>query len=147
MKTKWSYFLLTFLGFIILSNTSLTQQNESSRLKNLCENKFDWLISKQTDSLNNLLDDRLLYIHSNGLIETKEDVIDHLLTGKLIYLQVDLDDLTVRISGSTGLVTGTGLFHGKMDGKEFAAKLLFTEVYIKENQQWQLISRHANKLP
>ncbi len=147
MKTKWNYFLLTVFGFLLLGNSLLAQQNESSLLKKLCASKFEWLIDKQTDSLSQLLDNRLLYIHSNGLIESKDDVIEHIVSGKLVYLDVELGELTVRLAESTGLVTGTGVFHGKIDGKEFTAKLLFTEVYIREHQHWKLISRHANKMP
>jgi hypothetical protein len=55
--------------------------------------------------------------------------------------------MEVRAYGTTAVVTGKGTFTGTNTGEPFVVNLLFTEVYILKNKIWQLVSRHANKMP
>lgn len=108
--------------------------------------KFDWLISKQYDSLTEILDENLQYIHSNGWIESKEDMIENIKIGKLNYKDVDVSEVKVRVTKNTAILTGKGVFFVTMDSKDLEIKLLYSEVYSKKKGKWLLIHRHANKL-
>lgn len=137
--------LLVFLS--LLSGPSIAQSKKELAVLKLSNKKFDWLINKQTDSLEIVLDDGVQYIHSNGLIQSKQDVIDDLQSGKLVYKHVVVKDAHVRWYASTAIITGTGRFAGIVNGSHFEVDLLYTEVYVFKNKKWQLASRHANKLP
>ena len=108
--------------------------------------KFDWLISKQYDSLSALFNDNIEYIHSNGWIENKTEIIADLKSGKLNYKRVDVSEAKVRLSKNVAILTGKGVFFITMDNKDLEIKLLYSEVYIKEKGKWLLTHRHANKL-
>lgn len=112
----------------------------------LSKNKFLWMVSGKLDSLENILDDRLKYIHSNGWTQTKKEVMQDLKNGKLVYKNISVDDMEVRVYESAAVVTGKGKFSGTMNSKPFEMDLLYTEVYILKMNQWLLVSRHANKL-
>ncbi|MCK6616709.1 MAG: nuclear transport factor 2 family protein [Cyclobacteriaceae bacterium] len=132
---------------IILSQDVSGQINDQKEVLWLFHKKFEWLKNHQFDSLRWMLDDNLMYIHSNGWVETKADVIDDLKTGKLVYRKVDIMEASVRLYENTAIVTGKGAFAGVNSGAEFSLNLLFTEVYIKKGGRWLLASRHANRLP
>lgn len=126
---------------------SLLAQTASERaLLDLHQRKFKWLSSKQYDSLNQVLDERLQYIHSNGWMETKQQVIDDLKSGKLNYVNIEVKEAIARVYGNTGVVTGKGLFSVQMDGKPLEISLYYTEVYVLEMKHWKLVSRHACRL-
>lgn len=132
---------------VLTADCAFAQSKTEQNILNLAKRKFDWLIQKQRDSLDRLLDDRLMYIHSNGWVQSKQEVIDDMLSGKLIYKQTDLKELKVRLYGNTAVVTGTGRFVGSREANEFDLSLSFTEVYVKKGNRWLLVSRHSNRLP
>jgi hypothetical protein len=139
---------VVFLVIAILVSDSVFAQSKAEQyVLNLSKRKFDWLIQKQRDSLDLLLDDRLMYIHSNGWSQSKTEVFDDMQSGKLIYKQIDIDATQVRLYGNTAIVTGTGRFQGSREDKEFDLPLSYTEVYVKHGKRWLLVSRHSNRLP
>lgn len=146
MKRFYKPFVLSFFCFLFFAGSVKAQRSEADLLKHLCAIKFEWQIDRQTDSLSKILHDSLLYIHSNGLIESKSDVIHNIETAELVYKKIELGALTVRFAASTALITGSGLFTGRIGHHDFSVGLLFTEVYVKQPDGWKLISRHANKL-
>jgi hypothetical protein len=131
---------------LFLSIFAMSQNNDQQAVADLSLRKIDWLVHQQTDSLQMLLHDELLYIHSNGLVETKQEMLQNNQSGELTYISVKTDSLQVRMINSTAIVTGEGLFNGVINETRFEARLLFTEVYIRQNDAWKLISRHANQL-
>lgn len=124
------------------------QQKGAAEVDRLHRQKFTWLISKNYDSLNWLMDDRAKYIHSNGWIQTKQEVIDDLKSNKLNYTAVSITESDVVFYGTeVAIVTGKGTFKGLMPDKtEFKLNLLYSEVYVRYKKQWWLTSRLATKI-
>jgi hypothetical protein len=118
-------------------------EKESQLLIDLHKKKFSWLVDKNYDSLQVLLDEKLLYIHSNGLTETKADVFSNLKSEVISYTRSDVTEAQVRFFGNSAVITGKGAFAGKARGTPFELNLVYTEVYSKVNNKWRLVSRHA----
>ena len=131
---------------VLVSDSVCAQSKAEQYVLNLSKRKFDWLIQKQRDSLDLLLDDRLMYIHSNGWSQSKQEVFADMQSGKLIYKQIELKETHVRLYENAAVVTGTGRFMGSREGNEFDLTLSYTEVYVKKGSNWLLVSRHANRL-
>ena len=136
-------------GLWMLTATGLAQAptREEQSILDLSRRKFDWLISKQSDSLAAMLDDRVQYIHSNGWIQNKKEVVEDLKAGKLNYIKVTIQEATARLYATTAIVTGLGIFEGITEDKPFSLNLRYTEVYLKSGSHWKLVLRHANKMP
>ena len=138
--------LLVSLSCFFSIFVSAQEINQEKYLLDLSKRKFDWMVAKQLDSLSMILDEKVLYIHSNGLIQKKEEMLESFKTGSLFLDSVKIMDAAVRMFGTTAIITGKGNFYGSMRGTPFQSILLYTEVYVNENQHWKLVSRHANKL-
>ena len=136
--------LSLFIGFQFFSQTK--KEKIEQNIITLHKKKFDWLISKQYDSLAALFSENVEYIHSNGWIENKTDIIADLKSGKLNYKRVDVSEAKVRLSKNVAILTRKGVFFVTMDNKDIEIKLLYSEIYIKEKGKWLLTHRHANKL-
>jgi len=134
--------------FLFASSIVSAQQiGKENYLLDLSKRKFAWMVEKQLDSLSLLLDKDMLYIHSNGLIQTKEEMINDFKLGSLLLDSVKVMEADVRMFDSTAIITGKGIFSGTLKTTPFQTNLLYTEVYINENKKWKLVTRHANKLP
>jgi hypothetical protein len=132
---------------LLIPAMALAQKDESEQVNRLYRKKFNWLIQKNYDSLLWLLDERVQYIHSNGWIQTKQEVIDDLKTEKLVYSDVQVHESAVRVYPNTAIVTGKGTFSGRMPDKTpFTVQLLYTEIYVKAKGQWKLAHRQATRL-
>ena len=140
---------ILFLVLCIITATTFAQTSsrEEKAILDLSKKKFDWLIAKQSDSLEYLLDDRAQYIHSSGWIQNKKEVVEDLASGRLNYNKVTIKEASARLYNTTAIVTGLGTLEGINDGKPFSLDLRYTEVYIKNGNHWKLVLRHANRMP
>ena len=145
MKHFLFLLLLTAAGTATAQKAKEESATEKFVLK-LHEAKFRWMVNKRLDSLNNLLDERVQYVHSNGWVQNKKEVIEDIRLGKLVMNKVTVTDATARVYKGFVIVNGKGIFSVIMDGKPLDISLLYTEVYAKRQNGWLLVSRHANKL-
>lgn len=142
------FLLIFFLLFSVVALAQKTKEESATEkfVLKLHEAKFRWMVQKKLDSLNSILDDRIQYVHSNGWIQTKKEVIDDIRSGKLTMKKVTVSEASARVYKGFVIVTGKGIFNVMMEGKPVDISLLYTEVYAKRANGWLLVSRHANKL-
>lgn len=112
----------------------------------LHQKKIDFMISKQFDSLSLILDADLKYIHSNGWVESKEDLLANLKSDKLVYKQVLVSETKVTLTNHVAIVSGKGLFSVILENQTLEIPLMYSEIYVKKKGKWLLLHRHANKL-
>ena len=133
--------------FVFNSIISFSQSKEADAVNQLHKKKFGWMINKKYDSLDLVLDPQIKFIHSNGWIQSKTEMINDLKSGKLNYTNIDVRESSARLFNQTVVITGKGTFKGLMpDKSEFDINLLYTEVYVKTKKQWRLVSRQATKI-
>lgn len=138
---------ITCIVALIFLSRFAYAQGDAGAVDQLHKRKFVWLIQKQYDSLEIFLDNNLHYLHSNGWIQTKRDVIDDLKKGKPVYDNIQVEESAVALYPGCAIVTGKGTFRGRQaDQTEFNIRLLYTEVYIKSKKKWLLAHRQATKL-
>lgn len=130
----------------LLTSFAVLAQSEAAKVDALHKQKFEWLINNNIDSITYLLGDKVSYIHSNGWIQNREEVLNDMKSGKLQYKSIVVEESSVNLIEQTAIVTGKATFAGKMNNIDFSVKLLYTEVYVKVGNRWRLISRHACKL-
>lgn len=137
-------YLLIFL-LLIFIHPSFSQSKDDEEVISLSKRKFKWMVDKNIDSLEMILDERLSYIHSNGWIQTKKDFLND-FSHKLIYHEISVSEMKVHTYRKSAVITGKGHFSVTMDGNLIGVDLLFTEVYVRTGGKWKLVSRHANRL-
>ena len=137
------YILLLLFAFTC---TVMFGQSADPVIRDLSQKKFQWMVSGRLDSLAAMLDERLVFIHSNGLMQDKTAVIDDIKNKKLVFHSIVAHPLEVRLYEDSAILTGRGKFEGINDQKPFSVELLYTEVYVKSKGRWFLASRHANKI-
>jgi Domain of unknown function (DUF4440) len=136
---------LMVILFAFVWITALSQSRQEQEVLQLSKRKFAWLIGKNYDSLNFALDDRLTFIHSNGWVQTKGELIADLKSGKLKYINIEVLEATVRMYPKSAVVTGKGKFSVDMSGATNTYDLTYTETYVLQRREWKLASRHASR--
>jgi hypothetical protein len=139
--------LILIAVLFLFAFISAQAQTDEQTIINLSKKKFGWMTQMKLDSLESILDERLMFVHSNGWTETKTEFIQDIKSGKLRYLNIDVTETAARLYTNTAIVTGKGKFKVLLDGSELIINLLYTEVYVSKNGVWLLASRHSNRLP
>ena len=86
----------------------------------------------------------LIYSHSSGLIETKQQAVDHVVNNKANYL-IDFSDTKVNVHGDTAFVIGKLDLRQKTGDNVTVSKLLVLTAWVKGPQGWQMIARQATR--
>lgn len=134
---------ITFL----LAGFAMRAQSAEQTVLNLSKKKFEWMIRMEFDSLRAVLDDRLMFVHSNGWSENKREFVEDIKSGKLRYTNIQISEAVARVYPGTAIITGKGKFNVLLDGSSLEFNLFYTEVYILRDRKWLLASRHSNRLP
>ena len=95
-------------------------------------------------ALGRIYHDGLQYTHSNGMTQNKAVAIAAETAPNGIYKGVEMRDVEVHVYGDTAIL------EYKLDLTHFAgdtAHLHEIMVWLKSPQGWQLVARHATKLP
>jgi ketosteroid isomerase-like protein len=107
--------------------------------KEVCEGYM-----KNPAALDRIFTDDFLFITSDGHIRTKAEEVGDLKSGSLKVSQLTVDGLKPRIYGQSAVVTGNFEIKGTSGGKDFAAKGVFTDVLLRQQNTWRIASTHTS---
>ena len=138
--------LVIFFAFALVSCSAIAQSSKEQEVLSLSERKFKWMINLNMDSLENILNENVMYVHSNGWSQNKHEIIEDFKTKKLVLNKVEILETKIRNFENTYVVHGVGIIAGEIDSKPFSVKLNYSEVYVYKNRKYFLFSRHANKI-
>ncbi|WP_263410996.1 nuclear transport factor 2 family protein [Terriglobus tenax] len=101
-----------------------------------------------TDTLGKLMSEDYIGISANGMVQTKQQMVDRVMTRKINITRMDVDDLKVKIiNGSTAVVTSQVDVDGEMDGRSMHGKYLYTRVYARQaGGAWKVVNFEATRI-
>lgn len=110
-------------------------------------NKLDSaLIKADTSELKTLLHQQLSLGHSNGLIEDKNTLLQHLASGYLKYNHIEEQGYNeTSFAGDAAWVRRQLEVDGLLEGQRFQVKLHILEVWLQDKGQWKLWCRQSTK--
>ncbi len=110
--------------------------------------RFDAQVAKNAEALNQLLAEDLVYIHSNGNVDTKQSYIQSIKEGNSTYNSIDVQEQKVRMYGNTAIITGVCYVKRPLvDGKNNDLKLRYTDAYVKKGGRWQMVTWQSFRMP
>ena len=109
------------------------------------QDRFRAQVTRDTAALRRLLADDLVYVHSNGLIETKAHFIETVATGRIAYDSLVPVHMTHRLYGSTAVGNGRVRAVVRMNGQSVSVDLLFTTVLLQRKGRWRLVSWQSTR--
>lgn len=104
------------------------------------------LVSGNADSLRMFTSPDLTYGHSNGWVETQQQMLDNLHTGIIDYSSFAEDSMHVVISGKQAHIRFFAEIGATLNGKTSIYRLRVLEVWIKDGKSWKLYARQAVRI-
>jgi ketosteroid isomerase-like protein len=107
---------------------------------------FDGITKNDFPKLEKVLADDLYYLHSTGVVDTKESYIKSMSSGKQKYSSGKINDLKIRVYGTAAVINGDANFEFVTNGKPGKGHLKYTHVFVKSAKGWQLVSHQSLKI-
>jgi len=149
-KTSGKYtIIMRWVVFISLFFTNLiaVAQVDSVGLKDAMQKLDKALLQKDEVVLKSVLHKDVSYGHSNGWIQSKEDILNDFKSGKLTYNKIENNSSAiVRIDKKFATVKTNTNAEGSVNGTAFKLTLHVMQFWIKTKKGWQLIARQSAKL-
>lgn len=108
--------------------------------------RFDAQVSKNYAVLERVLANDLIYTHSNGNVDGKQSYIQSIRDGKLNYVAIDGQQRKVRVYGNMAIINGVCLTKMNTNNTPTELKLRYTDVYVRNGRQWQLVTWQSLRL-
>lgn len=138
-------FFLT-IGLLFTSLVVIAQV-DSVELKNAMQKLNKALLEKDSLILATVLHKEVSYGHSNGWVQSKKDVWNDFVSGKLIYNKIENNNSAIAaISKKWATVRTNTVVEGAVNGKSFNMTLHVLQVWMKTKKGWQLFARQSAKL-
>ena len=93
--------------------------------------------------MDELIDSELIYIHSNGHVDSKESYIDSMKSGRVKYRSMRFSKETVRIFGFIGILNGVANFDVTVGNDESSVQLAFHSIWNGASGELKFISWQA----
>lgn len=97
-------------------------------------------------TLEKVLDPDLIYAHSTGVIETKEEYLGKLKQGTQRYDGIEHEKTTVRAHGNAAVAHSIVRMHGATKGTPFDNRLMMIHTWIKKDGAWRLVAHQTTRL-
>jgi ketosteroid isomerase-like protein len=131
---------LALLTQIVACETTRVSVRDVERMR------FHAMVQNDLKSLAPLLSEDLVYVHTDGAVESKAEFLQRLRSGALRYRSIEPTDVRVRTFGSTAIVTGRSQMAVTIAGADREFAIRYTAVYVVRGDRWQLVSWQSTRI-
>ena len=94
-----------------------------------------------------LLADDYMAITAYGTLQTKDETLANLRSGRTHFTTLDVSDRKVRFYGKTALVTSQAEVKATTPEGEISGSYRYTRVYVRDAQgEWKIVSFEASRI-
>jgi ketosteroid isomerase-like protein len=122
-------------------------QSDEKAVEDALEAWRQAMLKKDRPAFEKIYHQDLVYAHSAGKTENKQQAIASVVDGPSSWEQVNFSDTKIHLSGKIALVTGKVEYHQRDSGTLQVVPLVVMTVWSKGPKGWQMLARQASKLP
>jgi len=149
-KPITSWFAPALALGIVLSSVPSFARNEQSRAPEEQLLRIEWrrqraMVEADAVALATLFSNNLTYTHSTGTVQSKSELMEAIISGKIRYRSIESPQPRVRVYAASAIVTGRVDMELETDGRSFSARSRFTAVYVLEEGFWRLVAYQSTR--
>ena len=104
------------------------------------------VVAKNYAVLDRIYADRLIYAHSTGAIETKQQYIERLRSGAQLYDRITHEETRVVMYGDSAVAHSLLRMTGTSNGRPFNDHVMALHLWVKQGGNWRLAAHQTTKL-
>jgi hypothetical protein len=115
-------------------------------IRGLERERFRAMVDADGTLLDELLSDSVIYVHTNGKRETKQQFIDAITAGRRRYRQIEIQSQDVLPVGrETCVVSGRALIEMEANNGALLFPIAYTAIQTQEDGRWRLLAWQATR--
>ena len=131
----------------LLSFRAAAQSGEEAAVNAAIEALTKAMVGADQARLEELVADQLSYGHSGGVIETKAQFVEVIVSKKTVYKTITLSEPSMTVVGNNAIARHIFSAEFESGGKPGSAKVGILQVWHKQDGRWKLLARQAFRLP
>lgn len=138
-----------YLFLCLLSITGFAQSKVEQEVLDFEKKRINATLNSDVSTLQEMLADDLVWVHSSGKKQNKEQYIDDHAQKRVKYQKISLEESAVRVYGNVAVTNGRAVYEAVSvkDGSAVVSNLYHTCVYRKSKSKWQVIAWQTTKIP
>jgi Domain of unknown function (DUF4440) len=116
---------------------AIAETPQQKELVELSRQKWLWMAERNKAALDKLFDPQAVFVHM-GATMTKAEELGVIEGGRIQYKEADVQEISARIIGDTGIVVSKIQLFALVGGNEARNPFTVTETYIKQTGEWKL---------
>ncbi len=127
---------------------ALAQKHETRHEIDQLEDEWrNAILTSNTKELDSLLADDYMAITASGTLQTKDEALESLRTGRIHFSALDITDRKVRFYGTTAVVTSLANIQATTADGQVNGSYRYTRVYARDSQgNWKVVSFEASRV-
>jgi ketosteroid isomerase-like protein len=121
--------------------------DNGQKIIELDKKRMHAMAQKDIATLRAILSDDLVYTHSSARLDTKQSLLNGMESGTTVYTAVEPSDVKAQDFGDTVVLTGAARFRVTSRGNPINFGVRFTDVYVNQGGQWQMVAWQSTRLP
>jgi ketosteroid isomerase-like protein len=105
------------------------------------------VIKRDVAALERTFSEDLIYAHSTGNIETRDEYMVRLKAGKQRYDTMTYEKTKVTVHGNSVVLHAITRFTGKNDSGAFNDHLMMIHFWVKKGKDWRLVAHQTTRIP
>lgn len=127
------------------ASPSASHTKAEQEVTTLSKDKWLWMAERKLDSLEALFHEDAVFVHMGGNMSRSVE-LDVIRSGKIHYKQADIQNVSVRIMGTTAIVLSRIRLLAVVGGNEVTNPFMVTEVYLQQSGAWKLVQLSFSRL-
>ncbi|MBD0851844.1 DUF4440 domain-containing protein [Maribacter arenosus] len=143
--TEWTD-ELTDEAYNAIPSPELKDADIETEIKELSQQKWQWMADKNADKLAELFHDKAKFVHMGGTWG-KDREVDIIRSGFIHYKNADVHEVMLEVLNENTVILWNQITLLAVVGEnEVTTPFMVTEVYVKENDKWKLADLTFSKL-
>jgi ketosteroid isomerase-like protein len=132
---------------LLPGSAAVAQSGDEAAVNAAIEALRKAMMDADKTQLEELVADQLSYGHSGGVIETKVQFIDVIVSKKTVYKAITISEPSTTVVGSNAIARHIFSAETESGGKAGSARVGILQVWHKQDGRWKLLARQAFRLP
>lgn len=144
------YFLVMSVQGVFAQQTqgnspTMSHTKAEQEIISLSKEKWSWMSERKVDSLAALFHEEAVFVHMGGTMSKKQE-LDVIRSGGIHYKNVEIQEVSVRLIGTTAILLNKIRLVAVVGGNEVTNPFVVTEVYVQQSGTWKLGSLSFTRL-
>jgi len=137
-------YLADWKNLLPMERIMKSQKSEQEVIK-LSKEKWRWMSERKIDTLAALFHQEAVFVHMGATMSRSQE-LDVIKSGAIRYKDVNIEETSVRIIGTTAILLNKIRLVAVVDGNEVTNPFVVTEVYVQQDGTWKLGSLSFTRL-